>query len=299
MKKLSIFVALAAVALGFSSCTEDRGPKYKDPTQFVLNIPAMQDQYIVLQEGNTLELTCSQPDYGYSAIANYSAEMSLNADFTKSFTITPTNNHLAAMTLKQDFISMGVCDILGIETVDAFNEKFPEGPSFMPIYFRAVCELGGVEGSRIVSNVVSYNHIKPYFAVAQPGVVYIVGDVNGWPEPSEANHAKFDGWTISEKDDEIGSHIYYGVFDLPANPMFRFYTSLDGWGDDGDPKGSIGYQVADNATDFPDWTGANTYSSPCVKGKGAWQFSNFPGGTVQIVLNMSDEKNITFEIIPQ
>lgn len=293
MKKLSILLALAAIAVGFTSCSEDRGPKYKDPTQFVLNTPPMQDQYIVLEEGNIIELTCSQPDYGYSAIANYSVEMSLSQDFNDSFTITPTNNHLAAMTIKQDHVAMGVCALYGIEDVDAYNTKFPNGMDFMTLYFRAVCELDGVAGSRIASNVVSYNHLQPYFAVAQPGIVYIVGDVNGWKEPSDANASNYVGWTLSEKDDAIGSHIYYGTFELPENPMFRFYTALTGWDAD-----SYGYIVDDNATNFPDWDGSTAYTSPVVKGKGAWQFSNFPGGTVDIVFDMSDEKNISMSITP-
>lgn len=300
MKKLAILLALAAVAVGFTSCSEERGPKYKNPTEFVLNAPAMQDQYIVLTEGNTLELTCSQPDYGYSAIANYSAEVSLSTDFANSFVITPVNNHLAAMTLKQDHVAMAVCSLYGIENVADFDKMFPDGMPFMPLYFRAVCELAGVKDSRIVSNVVSYNHIQPYFAVAQPGVVYLVGNINGWKEPSEANAAYYADWTISEDDDAIGSHIYSGVYDLPpasdfsgdGGMMFRFYTALTGWDDD-----SYGSQVDDTPIEYPDVT-TGEFSTTVVKGKGAFKFPNFVGGKVKIVFNMSDEKNLIFEMTP-
>ena len=75
MNKLSIILAMAAVAVGFSSCEEDRDPVLQSPTTFVLNQPEMADQYINLTPGEVIELACSQPDYGYAAVADYSAEM--------------------------------------------------------------------------------------------------------------------------------------------------------------------------------------------------------------------------------
>lgn len=298
MKKLSILVALAAVVLGFSSCSEDRGPKYHEPTSFVLNQPPMMDQYIVLEEGNTLELTCSQPDYGYSAIANYSVEMAVSADFNDTFTLTPVNNHLAVMTIKQLDIATGLCAIAQIDSEDKFQEVYPDGMPFAPIYFRAVCELAGVAGSRIVSNAVQYNFIKGFFSVPTPGFIYLVGNVTDWKEPSEGNAAYYEPWRLFEDEDAIGSHIYSGDFELPDAPIFRFYTSLDGWGSDEDPAGSLGYLAKDESTDFPDWTGTDAFSQSIIKGKGAYNFPNFAGGKVHMVVNMSDEKNMIFEMTP-
>ncbi len=68
-------MAMAGALLGAASCSQDTDPVLQTPTTFVLNVPAMQEQYIELQEGNTIELVASQPDYGYSAVADYSAEM--------------------------------------------------------------------------------------------------------------------------------------------------------------------------------------------------------------------------------
>lgn len=309
MKKFYLIMALMGVALGFTSCSEDRDPKYKDPTQFKLNEPAMMDQYIVLQENNTLELSCSQPDYGFSAVANYSAEMSLSPDFAETVVLNPINNHVAKMYFKQNDVALGICKILGIDSEDVFNQKYPDGFSFMPVYFRAICQISGVASSRIVSNTVQYNHIQPYFAVATQGVMYLVGNVtgyigdgefedSGWKDPSASNADYYQRWRLLEPEDAFGSKVFYGTFDLPAASMidgglyFRFYSALTGWDDD-----SYGTQEADEAVQYPEWTDA-VFSAPMVKGKGAYAFPNYVGGMTQIVIDMSDPSNFIVTMTP-
>lgn len=278
---------MAGALLGAASCSQDRDPVLQTPTNFVLNVPAMQDQYIELQEGNTLELVASQPDYGYSAVAVYSAEMSLTEDFSASYALAPSNKNLARMTLSQSEIATGLCELTGVTDAESYAEKFPDGMEAMKVFFRAICELDGVEGSRIVSNVVSYDKLKGYFAVSVPGFIYLVGSPEGWVGPTEDNAAHYAEWRLFEPDNAIGSKVYSGVFDMPAAPMFRFYTALTGWDDD-----SYGSQVDDSKIDFPDFT-SGSFTSPVVKGKGSFNFPNFPAGKMTVTVDMSDEKNIT------
>lgn len=114
MKKIFILSAFAAV-LGFSSCSEtwDGNPVLKthegEVTASFLNEPVMQDQSIMLTNQNaegTFHLTCSQPDFGYAAVATYKVQCSLTEDFARyeeisqSFydcaQINPTNADVAA-----------------------------------------------------------------------------------------------------------------------------------------------------------------------------------------------------------
>ena len=280
-------MAAVGAVLGMASCSQDRDPVLQTPTEFVLNVPAMQNQYIELQEGDVLELVCSQPNYGYSAVANYSAEVSLTEDFASYETITPSDNHQARMALKQADIATALCTLHGVDSEDSYSAAFPDGMPFEKIYFRAVCQLDGVESSLIKSNVVSYNQVKGYFAVPVPGYIYLVGSPEGWAGPTEANADHYADWRLFEPADGIGSHVYVGTFELPAAPMFRFYTQLTGWDAD-----SYGYQEADESTDFPETTG--DFTSPVVKGKGSFNFPNVPAGKYTIVVDMSDMKNITF-----
>ncbi|MDE6297909.1 MAG: hypothetical protein K2L89_08685, partial [Muribaculaceae bacterium] len=84
MKKISVILAMAAMVLGFSSCKQEDEPVYHAPTTFTVNEPALQNQAFRtktdMTDKETFNLYCSQPDYGYSAICNYSALVSLNPD---------------------------------------------------------------------------------------------------------------------------------------------------------------------------------------------------------------------------
>ena len=285
-------MALAAAVLGMSSCSEDRDPKYKAPTKYVLNTPAMQDQYIELTDGGTLELSSSQPDYGYSAVTQYSAQMSLTEDFGTSYDLASVDNTVARMQVSQNEVALGICKLAGIENQEGYDALYGDG-KYIKVYFRAVAQLDGVEGSAITSNVVSYNYIKPYFAVPVAGFIYLVGSPEGWAGPDAANAAHYADWRLFEPDNGIGSHIYSGIFTLPAAPMFRFYTALTGWDAD-----SYGSQEEDNPIDFPEFDGTGSWTSAVVKGKGAFNFPNFTGGEVTITVDMSDLKNITVTMVP-
>lgn len=298
MKKISYFLTAACAVLAMSSCSVDKDPVYHAPTagSFTLYEPAMQDQYIELTEGGTLELvTSGQPDYGYSAVATYGAQLSLTPDFSNPeavYDLTPIDAHQSKISLSQTDVAIGVCELLGLDGIDAFNEKYPDGVMpYMPLYFKASCQLAGVEGSYIETGVVSYNHVQPYFAVATPDFIYLVGNVTGWAEPSEGNASVYADWRLWEPANAIGSKIYSATFDLDAAPMFRFYTALTGWDAD-----SYGYQEPDQATDFPDWTGDESFTASLVKGKGAFNFPNFPGGEVTIIVDMVDPNAMTVTI---
>lgn len=278
---------MACVLLGAASCSQDRDPVLQTPTQFVLNEPAMQDQYIALTEGNTLELVASQPDYGYSAVAKYSAQMSLTEDFAKYYDLEPTVGGQARMTFKQENVAVGICELSGVTDEESFDRIFPDGMKPEKVYFRAVCELEGVENTRIVSNVVSYNQLVGYFAVPVPGYIYLVGNPEGWAGPTESNAAHYADWRLFEPAEAIGSHIYSGTFEIPEAPVFRFYTALTGWDAD-----SYGTQVDDNPVEFPEFT-SGSFTSPVVKGKGSFSFPGWPGGQMTITVDMSDMNNIT------
>lgn len=289
-------MAMAGVALGFSSCEQDKDPVYQEPTQFVLNTPAMEDQYIELGDDGTIELIASQPDYGYSAIAQYSAEVSLSEDFATYEELKSINVTQARMTFKQKDLALALCSLLGIDGEDSFKEKYPDGMPYMKIYFRAVCQLEGVESSLIRSNVVTYNHIKGYLAVQTPGYIYIVGDPNGW------NINAGPEWRLYEQ--VIDSKIYTGTFHIDAGQYFRFYTEIGNWGDDGQLP-SIGSNPVDGDSNPVEWVDGE-FTTKAVPGKGSWYMeSDWAGGDVTIVVDLSDDSNwtVTFyegsvEVIP-
>lgn len=286
MKKLSIILALAAVALGVSSCAEDRDPVLQKPTEFVLNTPDMADQYINLTAGEVIELACSQPDYGYAAVVNYSAEMSLTEDFADSRALEAVNAVKTRIQVKQDDVAVAMCELNGFTSEENYKDLGPQ-----KVYFRAVAEIDGVADTRIVSNVVAYNHLTGYFAIPQPGFIYLVGAPEGWAGPTEGNAAHYAPWRLFEPQDGIGSKVYSGVFDVPAgSAMFRFYTALTGWDAD-----SYGSQPDDNPIDYQIVDGS--FSGTIVKGKGSFNFPDWEGGQMTVVVDMSDPGNMTLAIM--
>lgn len=286
MKKISIMLAMAAMAFGLGSCEQDREPVLQKPTTFVLNTPQMADQYINLEDGTVLDLVCSQPDYGYSAVAQYSAEVSLTEDFADFRPLSNINATSARMAFKQADIAIALCELNGFTSSENYKDLGAQ-----KVYFRAVCELSGVADTRIVSNVVSYNHIKGYFAVPEPGYIYLVGQPEGWAGPTSSNADHYAAWRLYEDNDAIGSKIYKGTFDIAAgSAMFRFYTDLTGWDAD-----SYGSQAADSPIEF--LVEGGSASVAMVKGKGAYNFSNWEGGRMGITVDMADPEDMSVTIV--
>lgn len=285
MKKLSIFFASMVAVLGFSSCEEDTDPVYHAPTTFELNTPALQNQYIELTPDGTFELTAkAQPDYGYSAVTNYGCILSLTPDFAETRELAATAPTQSRMTFKSSDLAVAICELKGIESEEDYVEEDP-----IVVYFKGIAQIAGIENSRIVSsNYVSLNKVKYYFAVPVPGYIYLVGSPEGWAGPTEGNAEHYEAWRLYEADDAIGSQIYTGVFSMPAAPMFRFYTALTGWDAD-----SYGSQEADSAIDVEIQDGV--FESPIVKGKGSFNFPNFAGGEMTIVVNMKEMTLQVFE----
>ena len=281
MKKLALFFACAAALVGFTSCEDDKDPVYQQPTKFVLNTPALQDQYLELTEDGTFELSCSQPDYGYAAVVNYSAEVSLTEDFANCKEITSKGTGTTAkMTFSSADLALALCELHGFVDESTFQDIDAE-----KVYFRAVARLTGVESSEIRSNVVSLNKVKLYFAVPTPDYIWVIGSASafgGWTEPSEGNAAALAGARLFEPQNAIGSKVYSNTFDIPAGDVtFRLYVHLTGW-NGGDSWGS---QVDDNPINVELVDG--TYTSPLVNGKGSFSIAGWQGGEMTITADFS------------
>ena len=275
MKKLAIICAMAGVALGFSSCKQEDNPQYHAPTTFTVNEPALKNQAFLtsndMTDPATFNLFCSLPDYGYSAICEYSALVSLDpeAELDKWIALENTTPSSANMAIQTFNLGVALNNLLEVADQEDFNER-GLGEQEFKCYFRAVCEIPSIEGSRIVSsNVVSYDKVRIQYAEKKPGWIYICGNVqnmetgkaNGFAAPSVANLADYqESWALYEPEDMIGQKLYVGSFNITnkaadfannlenfneGNPdacsQFRFFTELLGWTN----EASLGSNEAD------------------------------------------------------
>lgn len=287
MKKLSILFACLVAVLGFSSC-EDTDPQYQNPTKFVLNTPALANQLYELSADGTIDLSWSQPDYGYAATAAYYVQVSLDGT-DSTFVECGTKYVRCYAQVKASEVAEAICKLRGIESEDDYTDE----PA-RKVYFRVRALIDGIEGSEILSNVIALNQVKEYCAIQSPGYIYLIGNVGGWTGPDGANADALAKWRLFESATAIGSKIYSGVFDMPPSStmlddkgnvqglLFRFYTELTGW----DGGASVGMQVDDNpvAIQLVDGMYNGTLVAP---GKGSVQILDWAGGSMKITVNLS------------
>lgn len=290
MKKIQFLLLAMLFAVLFTACDEpkDDNAVFHKPTRFVLNTPAFVNQYYELTENGMLEMSCSQPDYGFGVLTQYEMQISLNEDFREFRVVTPEAPTLAAMRLPEKEIAEGICKLLGFSSEDDYDET----DAVKTVYFRARAFIRGVEGSEIVSNVVKIGRIKYYPAIKGPNYIFVVGDFAGWKEPIAENAEYYKDYRLYETAE--GSGIYTAQFEVAAGKAtFRFYTgplpATGGWS-----TNTWGLKAEDKPTDVSFTSGE--YNCSLVAGKGSLCFPNWPGGVMTMVVNIAVEGKYTATI---
>lgn len=278
--KIIPYVAALALMGGFASCNDDDSPAYHEPTTpLVLNTPPFASQLYVLNPSGMMDFdVAQQPDYGFLASVNYGLEVSLDKENVRS--IAPEKLTSTNIEVKESEVAVAMCVLNGIESSEDW-ENNPAARGAQTLYVRATAELPGVENSLVTSEWVTLDKVQPYFAVPEPGYIYLVGSPEGWVGPDAANEAHYAGWRLFESKTAIGSKVYSGVFDMPEAPLFRFYTALDGW-----DSNSYGSQADDSPVEYTLTDGQ--WQGKLVPGKGSFSFPDFPGGMMTIVVDLND-----------
>ncbi len=278
--KIIRYVAAAALMVGFAACNDDDSPTYQTPTEpMVLNTPPFASQLYILNPEGMMDFSVErQPDYGFLASVNYGLEVSLDKDKVRQ--ISPEKLTSQNIEVKESAVATAMCVLNGIENSEDWEAK-PEAHEAQTLYVRATAQLPGVESSLVVSDWVTLDKVQPYFAVPEPGFIYILGTCNGWPTPDATSAGALADWRLFESQTAIGSTVYTGVFDMPAAPVFRFYTALEGW-----DVNSFGSQAEDNPIDYTLTDGQ--WQGKLVAGKGSLSFPDYPGGTMTIMVNLND-----------
>lgn len=293
---------LGGVAMLTSCSTDnDSNPVVKSPTAFTINASPVADQYIQLSSSNKVNLTWSQPDFGYNAYATYKVQVGIvnngtvtwnEKDGSPKFLSTPYTACNANISGEE--IAQAICELDGFKDVDSYVDM-----GFREIALRIYACIQSsvnveVAGTGIMSdNYVTFPHMAAYCAIKSPAYIYLVGNPTGWAEPNQGNLDFYADWRLWEKEDEIGSNVFYGTFELAAGDLqFRFYRALTGWDTD-----SMGPQTNDagvpSTFDSKGFFSGSILTAP--KSKGTWLFSGFAGGTVEMTVDLN-QQTVKFQI---
>ena len=173
MKKLFI-IAAAVLCLGAAVSCEDQREIVTlndNPTTFVLNTPAFANAEYDLDNSSVVVLTCSQPDFGFTAPVLYSVQVSLENNFEdeKKFSTFSMASTTARIELPADEFASFVTALSGKD-----EEAFPITEK---VYVRAIAKVNKTD-AQIVSNTITLNKVRTSFALPPVDFlpfIYVVG----------------------------------------------------------------------------------------------------------------------------
>ena len=180
--KSALLVVMSLFLMTACSDDNDSNPTIQSPTEFKLNTPALQNTPIDLANSSKIMLTCSQPNYGYTASVQYTVQVATDENMTDAVELSETSNSAKvaidaaslASTLTNIYVQKGKTEA--------------DFPMDVKAYFRLKANIvtsngNVVEGTEILSNVVSLNNIHLLFSlppVNLPSNVYVVGNFCDW-----------------------------------------------------------------------------------------------------------------------
>lgn len=180
--KSALLVVMSLTLMTACSDDNDSNPSIQTPTEFKLNTPALVNTPIDLANSSKIMLTCSQPNYGYTASVQYTVQVATDENMTDAVELSETSNSAKvaidaaslASTLTNIYVEKGKTEA--------------DFPMDVKAYFRLKANIvtsngNVVEGTEILSNVVSLNNIHLLFSlppVNLPSNVYVVGNFCDW-----------------------------------------------------------------------------------------------------------------------
>lgn len=180
--KSALLVVMSLFLMTACSDDNDSNPTIQSPTEFKLNTPALENTPIDLANSSKIMLTCSQPNYGYTASVQYTVQVATDENMTDAVELSETSTS-AKVAINASSLASALTNI--------FVEKGKTEADFpmdVKAYFRLKANIvtsngNVVEGTEILSNVVSLNNIHLLFSlppVNLPSHVYTVGNFCDW-----------------------------------------------------------------------------------------------------------------------
>ena len=232
MKKIFSYLLLALALPFVAACDSDTdsNPVLQEPESFVLNVPPYATNNVFdLQYAQSLELTCTQPAYGFTAPTTYTVQVTLDEAFVEDAEATETTEATVAnyvslpttyRTAKMNVDAYELTEAI-ISLWDAANSG-ADLPAEMPVTLRLKANVTDSQRGICYSNAVLLPRVrvtKPEQTLKLPESMYIVG---GMPASNWSNWIR-----MTQVYNAPG--MFYGVVYCPANANFKFSPEAGDW----------------------------------------------------------------------
>ena len=251
--KSALLVVMSLTLMTACSDDNDSNPTIQSPTEFKLNTPALQDTPIDLANSSKIMLTCSQPNYGYTASVQYTVQVATDENMTDAVELSETSTS-AKVAINAPSLASALTNIY-VEK----GKTEADFPMDVKAYFRLKANIvtsNGtvVEGTEILSNVVSLNEIHLLYSlppVNLPSNVYVVGNFCDWDWAKS-----FDMVQVYGTDNTFWRLVYIDDSGIKLNTVAEWNKSEVGYAGisvSGDCKDDIIDKDGNIASSKPGW----------------------------------------------
>lgn len=251
--KSALLVVMSLFLMTACSDDNDSNPTIQSPTEFKLNTPALENTPIDLANSSKIILTCSQPNYGYTASVQYTVQVATDENMTDAVELSETSSS-AKVAVNAASLASALTNI--------FVEKGKTEADFpmdVKAYFRLKANIvtsNGtvVEGTEILSNVVSLNKIHLLYSlppVNLPSNVFVVGNFCDWDWAKS-----FDMVQVYGTDNTFWRLVYIDDSGIKLNTVAEWNKSEVGYAGisvSGDCKDDIIDKDGNIASSKPGW----------------------------------------------
>jgi len=215
-KIVNIMMLLAGLTFFWACDTDNDHPTALTPDTFVLNAPGYASIVTDLQQSTALPLTCSQPEYGFTAATTYSIQVSLNNTWNEETETTPATYAELPTTYTTAKLSANATDLdRAVVKLSGWTEPEQLDGQPVDVFIRLKATISTLMPT-IYSNSVKITVLPYYLKLtdALPATYYLIGECIG------------DGkWTNNSDPASIGVSIV--PLSLIAN---QEYSVIDGTG---------------------------------------------------------------------
>lgn len=251
--KSALLVVMSLFLMTACSDDNDSNPTIQSPTEFKLNTPALENTPIDLANSSKIMLTCSQPNYGYTASVQYTVQVATDENMTDAVELSETSTS-AKVAINASSLASALTNI--------FVEKGKTEADFpmdVKAYFRLKANIvtsngNVVEGTEILSNVVSLNKIHLLYSlppVNLPSNVFVVGNFCDWDWAKS-----FDMVQVYGTDNTFWRLVYIDDSGIKLNTVAEWNKSEVGYAGisvSGDCKDDIIDKDGNIASSKPGW----------------------------------------------